>query len=219
MLAEDRGDDIDERQHGKGDQRQLPAHVEHDGDDAGEHEYIFENGYHAGGEHLVERIHIGGDARDQPADRIAVEEGHVHVLQVAIDLAAQIEHYLLARPLHQVGLREFKDKAEGEQRDVNHADLGNSGQRLRTQEAVEKGMPRARLVRQVLVDGDFGQIGADDVGSGLEHDRHQRDRDLQAIGLQVPQQPAHQPGVIGLAEYFFFVSALRLVMMGHATLF
>ena len=33
----------------------------------------------------------------------------VHALQVAEDLAAQIEHDLLAGPLHQVGLEELQD--------------------------------------------------------------------------------------------------------------
>ncbi len=69
-------------------------------------------------------------------------------------------------------------------------------------------MSFAGLVRQVLVDGDFRQIGAEHVGSRLEHDRHQGDRDLETVGLEITQQPPHQPGVVSLAEYLFFVAAL-----------
>jgi hypothetical protein len=77
----------------------------------------------------------------------------------------------------------------------------------------------AGLVRQVLVDGNFGQIGAEHVDSRLEHDRHQCQDDLETVGLEVTQQPPHQPGVVSLAEYLFFVTALRLLVMGHSTLF
>ena len=86
------------RQHGERDQRQPPAHVEHDGDDADQHEDVFEDRDHAGGEHLVQSVHIAGDAGDQAADRVLVEERDVQLLQVAEDFSPQIEHHLLARP-------------------------------------------------------------------------------------------------------------------------
>ena len=85
-LAEERGRIEDERQHGEGDQRQPPAHVQHDGENAGQHEDVFEDGDHAGGEHFVQRVHVAGDARDQAADGILVEEGDVQPLQMAEDL-------------------------------------------------------------------------------------------------------------------------------------
>ncbi len=80
-------------------------------DDAEQHEHVLEDRDHARGEHFVQRVDVGGDARDQPADRILVEEADVHVLQVAEDLAAQIEHHLLSGPLHEVGLHEFQREA------------------------------------------------------------------------------------------------------------
>ena len=43
LVAEDLGRDHDEGQRGKGDQRQLPVHAQHDADDAGEHEDVFKN--------------------------------------------------------------------------------------------------------------------------------------------------------------------------------
>jgi hypothetical protein len=40
-----------------------------------EDEDVFEDGEDAGGEHLVERVDVGGDAGDEAADGVAVEEG------------------------------------------------------------------------------------------------------------------------------------------------
>ena len=105
----------DQRQHRQRDQRQLPVHAQHDGDDSGQHEHVFEDRHHAGGEHFVQRVHVGGDARDQPAHGILVVEADVHVLQVAENLVAQIEHHLLPRPLHEVGLQIFEQEAEDKQ--------------------------------------------------------------------------------------------------------
>ncbi len=78
----------------------------------GEDEDVFEDGEDAGGEHLVEGVDVGGEAGDEAADGVAVEEGDVHALQVAEDLAAQIEHDLLAGPLHEVGLEGLEDVAD-----------------------------------------------------------------------------------------------------------
>ncbi len=43
LVAENLGGDADQRQHGKCDQSQLPVHAQHDGDNAGQHEDVFEN--------------------------------------------------------------------------------------------------------------------------------------------------------------------------------
>ncbi len=80
-----------------------------------------------GGEHLVQRVHVGGDPRDQSADGVLVEEADVHVLQVAEDLAAQIEHDLLAGPLHGVGLDKFQREREYKKTDVKATDLRDAG--------------------------------------------------------------------------------------------
>ena len=49
--------------------------LQHDDDDEGEDEDILEDGEHARGEHLVECVDVGGDAGDEAADGIVVEEG------------------------------------------------------------------------------------------------------------------------------------------------
>ena len=78
------------------------------------------------------------------------------------------------------------------------ADLANAGKRLGTEPAIEEGMRTGR-VRHVLVDGDFGQVGAEDVGARLQDDRDQRDHHLPGVGLQIAQQTAHQPRVVRFA--------------------
>ena len=40
---------------------------------------------------------------------VLVKEADVHALHMAEDVAAQVEHDLLAGPLHQVGLNELKE--------------------------------------------------------------------------------------------------------------
>ena len=106
----------------------------------GQHEDVLEDGDDAGGEHFVQRIHVGGDAGDQPSDGILVEEGDVHVLQVAENLAAEVEHHLLPGPLHQVSLQEFKHKSEKQQADVEATDLGDAGQGRAAQAVADPGV-------------------------------------------------------------------------------
>ncbi len=127
LVAKNLGRPDDEGQHGKGDQRQLPVHAQHHAEDAGEHEDIFEDGDHAGSEHFIQGVDVGGDARDQAANGVLVEEGYVQALQMAEDLAAKVEHHLLASPLHEIGLQEFEQETENEQSDVNGSDLRDAG--------------------------------------------------------------------------------------------
>ena len=130
----------DERQHGERDQRQLPVHAQHDGQDAGEDEDVFENRHHARGKHFVEGVDVGGDAGDQAADRILVEKRNMQALQMAENLAAQIEHYFLAGPLHVVGLQILEQEAEDEQANIDPCDLRDASERLRARVTPEAGV-------------------------------------------------------------------------------
>src|SRR5208283_1844325 len=126
LSPEDRCGIEDERQHSKGNERQSPAHVQHDGQNSQQNKDVFEDGDHARREHLVQRVHVAGDTRDQPANRILVEKCDVQALQVAEDLAAQIEHHLLPGPLHDISLGELKQKAEQQYADVHGGNLRNA---------------------------------------------------------------------------------------------
>ena len=111
-LAKNHGGPKDDRKHGKGNQGQPPLHAQHDDDDTGQDEYVLEDGHHARSEHLVERVHVAGDTRDQAAHRILVEESNMYMLQVAKNLLAQVKHDLLSGPLHQVGLQKLHHKTD-----------------------------------------------------------------------------------------------------------
>ncbi len=122
-VAENLRCHYDKGKHGKRNQCQLPVHAQHHAQNAEEHEKVFEDGNHAGGEHFIQGVDISGDARYQAADRILVEEGDVQALQMAEDLAAKIEHHFLAGPLHEVGLQELEQEAEDQQSDIDGSDL------------------------------------------------------------------------------------------------
>jgi hypothetical protein len=119
----------------------------------------------------------------------------VHALQVAEDLAAQVEHDLLAGPLHVVGLQEFEDEGEEQQSEIDCRDLYDAGQGPWA-EPIPEGRGCSLRRRQIAVNGDFYEIGADYVGNRLQDDRDDRNPDVHAIGAQVGEQPAHQAAVI-----------------------
>ena len=127
MNAEELGGVDDERKDGEGEQRERPAHREHDGDDVAERENVLKDGEDAGGEHLVQGVDVGGDASDETAYRVAVEEGDLHALEVAEDLGPEVEHDLLAGPLHKVGLDELEGEAEQKGAQVQGTDLRDAG--------------------------------------------------------------------------------------------
>src|SRR5580765_1817379 len=181
-LAEDHRRPEDQGQHGKGDEREPPAHAQHDDQDPGEHEDIFKDRDHAGGEHFIQRVHVRGDARDQAADRVLVIEADVHVLQVAEDLAAEIEHHFLSRPLHQVNLRVFQSKSDQQQHKIEEPQLRNADQRLGAEKGVQKCVIAGAGGGEIFVDGGLGEEGAKHVTAGFQDDRDQRDYDLPFIG-------------------------------------
>ena len=69
-----------------------------------EQDEIVEHGDDAGGEQIVQGVHVGGDARDQAADRAAVEKAHGQALQMLENFLAQVVHGFLADPLHDAHL-------------------------------------------------------------------------------------------------------------------
>src|ERR1700722_20609675 len=127
----------------------------------------------------------------------------MHALQVAEDLAAQIEHHLLAGPLHEVGLQELEDEAQEEQSEEDGRDLRDAVQRLRAEPTPEPGWWSGNW-GQITIDGDFNQIRTEHIGERLEDDGNDGDRDLPSVGAQVAEQPGHEPGGVCFTSYFFF---------------
>ena len=108
----------------------------------------------------------------------------------------------LAGPLHQVGLDKLQAVGETERAEVDERDLRDAGRGVRAEMPCE---PRELVAcgvvrRHVAVDGDLGQVGAEDVRTGLDQDGDKRDRGLPLVGAQIAEQPAHQAPVICLAD-------------------
>src|SRR5665213_262571 len=179
--------------------RQRPAHPQHDADDPGQRKHILEDGEHAGGEHVVQRVDVGCHARHQPADRVAVEERNVHRLDVAEDLRTEVEHDLLAGPLHDVGLQELEEEGERERAEVQQANFGDARGRVRAEAQAKPGKYTGG--REVSVYRDLDEVGAGDSGGGVQQDRGERNADLQLVGTQVFDEPAHEVAVVDLADY------------------
>ena len=76
-VAEEARDEPDQRQHREGQQRQPPVDAEHHDAHDGEREEVVHDGQNAAGEHFVDGVHVGGEARDQPAYGMRIEEADV----------------------------------------------------------------------------------------------------------------------------------------------
>ena len=196
--AKDHGGPKNQGQHGESDERQLPVHAQHDGQDTGQHKHVFKNRHHPGSEHFVQCVHVGGDARDQSSHRILVVKANVHLLEVTENLAAQIEHYFLSGPLHEIGLQEFEAETKHQQADVDRRNLRDPNQRSAAEPPV-KWRVRTGRVREVIVDRDLCEKGPQNVGPRLHDDGRKRNRHLPLVGTQVFEQPLHQPAVICFA--------------------
>src|SRR5262249_2174475 len=109
-------------------ERQAPIHFGHNPNNSCEDKDILEDRDHTCGKHLVQRIDVRSYTCHQSAHGVLVIESDMHSLQMAKDLAAQVEHDFLAGPLHVVGLEKFKEETESEKSDVECGNLGDSYQ-------------------------------------------------------------------------------------------
>ena len=147
-VAEEARDDEDERQNREGQQRQPPVDVEHHDGHDGEGEEVVDDGENAAGEHFVDGVDVGGDARDQAAHGMGIEEADVHALHVAEDVAAQVEHDLLAGPLHQVGLDKFEEIGGDLCHQKDHGEAGDALHGVGGQVAEKKAGRSAFMAQQ-----------------------------------------------------------------------
>ena len=74
------------------------------------------------------------------------------------------------------------------------------------------------MSRHVGVDGDLDEVGADDVGGGLEDDGEGGEGGLELVGAQIGEQTAHQAAVVGFADDVVILRCLlsRLVLVPGA---
>jgi hypothetical protein len=118
----------------------------------------------------------------------------MHALEMAEDLAAQIEHHLLPGPLHEVDLCELQEEDRDLDAEKDPGDLRNAGEGFGTQEAIEEAV--RRTLNEVFVDRRFRQVGTEHVHGGLHHDGDYSKHHLPAVSAQIGQQPFHQTAVI-----------------------
>ena len=107
LGAEDAGDVQDAGDDGEREQRERPALQQHDGDDEGRMKTSSKMA-------STPEVNISLRASTSEVTRVTRRPPDCgrrrrrHALEVAEDLAAQVEHDLLAGPLHQVGLERVR---------------------------------------------------------------------------------------------------------------
>ncbi len=111
-FAENHGDDQNAGEDGKRVQRQAAVDLKEQAGHDREEKEVVDHGNDAGGEEIVEGIDVRGNARDQPAHRIAVEVAHRQTLHVAEYFAAHVVHGLLADALHDANLDVLGEEIE-----------------------------------------------------------------------------------------------------------
>src|SRR3990172_2330975 len=156
-----------------------------------------------GREHLGHVLDVAGAARDEPPDRVAVEEPLMQLLDVVEDGLPQVAHGGLAGGRDEQTLRVLeagaqppRDQGEGRQ-----PDPGRDPRRRRE--------PAAERAARNLCTPDAIEPGLEDPGGReLEQeerpDQQQRRRDLPAVGIHVLPETQEQRAVEGLAERLFF---------------
>jgi hypothetical protein len=109
----------------------------------------------------------------------------VQPLQVGVDLAAQVHHHLLPGHLQEVDLAEAHDEGEEEGAEIEKGDAVEPG-----------GVP----LPDVLVDGDLGEVRADQVQGRHGDDEQERRQHRRPVRSQVAQEPPQQRAVVALVD-------------------
>ena len=139
----------------------------------------------AGGEHLVQRLDVAGEAGHEPPDRRAIEERRAERQHVAVDAHAQIVHAALADHLREVDLRE------------GGAVLADEGEKVEQADAIEPGQAADR---DVLVDRLLEQVGLRDLAERDHGEQGDGPRELGPVGPDVAEDAPEQRPVERLAE-------------------
>jgi hypothetical protein len=202
--AEDRGREPHQRDDGERDQRQLDVEDEHHPHDGQQGEDVPEDGDHAGGEQLVQRLHVGRDPGHQPADRIAVEVGDAEALEMPEDLHAQVVHH----PLPHEGRQQHPG--------VLHHQLQQQGRQVQPGKEAEQ--PHV-LARNGDVEGTLGQSRSHQRDPRLQQEQEHRARGQPAVGPEIAQQSPEQRGVIPRRGEILIVRHRAYPLAGSASAF
>ncbi len=208
-------------------QGEPPIEPEEDGGDAGEDHDVAEDGHDAGREHLVQGVDVGGHPGHQPADRVAVVEGERQALEMAEDLPPQVLHDVLAHELEDVALGVKGDEGEDQGRQEDEGGDGQPGhgdprridpsrQELAAdEEAGRRDLPRAPLRADEKVERHGRSQRSHELEDGGGQDQCQRAHRHSPVGPDVGQEPAHEAGVVGLAQHLLLVLIVGLAHGGR----
>src|SRR6185369_1454741 len=184
-----------ERHDGEGYQGEVQVHPEHDADDPGQKHDVADNRDDPGGKHLPEHLDVAGQAGDQAAGRRPVEKRGGKPLHVGEEFNPDVLHDPLAEILEQPDLQKGKQRFCGYQ-----------------EEEVEREYREASQVTldDMVVYGELDQPGLGEFGSrGQREDQEDRDHKPD-VGTEVPDKAEQKPPVVGLADYFIFIDAVRV---------
>jgi hypothetical protein len=158
------------------------------------------HGDDAGGEQVIEGVHVSGDAGHEAADGVAVEVGHGQALQAAKDFAAHVVHGFLTDALHDADLDVLGKKVESQDKEIDETDPDQAHFCLGNGDGLSG--PRD----EIPIDGFAEeQRGSQFQGSDYGNQR-KRDDDTPFVRPHVLQEPLHQARVVRLAECLFFVN-------------
>src|SRR5580693_6333809 len=104
---------------------------------------------------------------------------------MAEDFSAQVEHHHLPGPLHEINLKVFEHKTENEQSYPDGCNLRDANQGPAAQKAIQKCVSAGNW-RQVTIDNDLGEIGAQHIRPYFEQNRTQGNSSFPFVGTQIP---------------------------------
>ena len=147
-------------------------------------------------------IVIGGDARDEGGRPGCGPKKATCIVWMWRKIwLREIEHDLLAGPLHHVGLQEFEREGEGERAEIEAGEFGDAGGGIRAEVPAEPGVRAGGCEVGIDGDGDEEWAGRHRAG-GLDEDGEARQAGLELVRAQVFDEPAHKMAtVVDLADY------------------
>ena len=92
----------DQGHHGQQQTSHAWAEFQHGRHHEAQHQKIAQDHKQSGGKQFVQSVNVGSNASNDAANRIVIVVSEIQPLHVSHQLPPQIEHCLLADPLHQV---------------------------------------------------------------------------------------------------------------------
>ena len=165
---------------GEGDEREARVHPEQDRGRARQHRGVADRRYEAGGEELLERLDVGGQARHEAPGRRAIEEDDREPLHPREHIPAQREDHPLPEDRH------------GE-----HLQVDESHRADKSREVQQDPSPHPEKLTgdHVPVDDDLDEVRSRELAGGPAEKRCQRPRENTPVGKDVSQEAHEEPPV------------------------